>query len=195
MKKHWGLMTLGVVALFAMPIAGQAASITSGGNTTATVSLDPDDSGDIELLTAPVIDFGTATTSASSMTLKATSIDDPITVKNPGKSSGWNVTVNSDGFKTSDGETTLTDAVLNLDGGDPTPTEATNVSTAPTAPSKAAVDGSGTDSNVFTAAEGAGIGEWTDVFSTSNVTLDIPAGVSWGAYTTNLTWTLTNAPA
>ncbi|VDG30983.1 cell surface protein [Lactobacillus sp.] [Lactiplantibacillus mudanjiangensis] len=194
MKKHWGLMTLGVVALFAMPIAGQAASIVSGGNTTATVNLEEDVNSDIEITSAPTIDFGTAKITASSMTLTANSIDDPITVKNPGKTSGWNVTVNSDGFKNGTGEVDL-GATLNLDGGTPTPEEASNQSTAPTAPSTVAVDGTGADSNVFTAQIGAGMGTWTDVFSTSDVTLDIPAGASTDQYTTNLTWTLTNGPA
>lgn len=100
------------------------------------------------------MDFGTAQIGAKALKLTATSIDDPVSVSNPGKTSGWNVTVNSDGFK----------------------------------------DGTGADVNVFTAAAGAGMGEWDNVFTTSNVTLDIPAGNVQGAYTTNLTWTLTNAP-
>ncbi|VDG19533.1 WxL domain-containing protein [Lactiplantibacillus mudanjiangensis] len=193
MKKHWGLMTLGVVALFAMPIAGQATSIVSGGNTNATVSI-VDGDGDIELTTAPSIDFGSVKATAGSTTITATSVNDPITVTNSGKTSGWNVTVNGDGFKDGSGEIDL-GATLHLDNGTPTPVDSTNISTAPTAPAKLAVDGSGTDVNAFTAQTKAGVGDWTDVFSTSNVTLDIPAGATPNDYSTNLTWTLTNAPA
>jgi hypothetical protein len=171
-----------------------AASIVSGGNTTATVSLEQDDTQELELTNAPVMDFGTAQIGAKALKLTATSIDDPVSVPNPGKTSGWNVTVNSDGFKDGSGEVSLKGAVLNLDGGVPTPKESDNQSDAPTTAKTIAVDGTGADVNVFTAAAGAGMGEWDNVFTTSNVTLDIPAGNVQGAYTTNLTWTLTNAP-
>ncbi|MFC6202640.1 WxL domain-containing protein [Lactiplantibacillus nangangensis] len=190
MKKSLALAAvLGVATLLATPVVGNAAEITSGGTTTATVGLEQDPSAQLALTKAPTIEFGSEKIGAGELHLKATSVDDDITVENPGLADGWQVTVAGTQF-TSSSSKTLTGAELKFAEG----TVAAVGENSSEAPASSAVTVAGDDSTIFSASQNAGLGTWGNKHELSDVTLDIPAGNVAGTYTSTLTWTLTSAP-
>lgn len=170
-----------------------AADITADNNTTtATVGLEDDADAKIQLTKAPSFDFGSEKIGGDPMDLKINSVDDPITVVNPGKNSGWNVTVKGSNFVGSDGTTELKGALLTLNGV-VSPADTGNQSVAPTTGSVVVSD---QDAPIFTAAANAGLGTWLNTYTAgdNSANLHIPAGNTAGSYTSTLTWTLADAP-
>lgn len=196
MKKSLALAAvLGVATLLATPVVGNAAAISAGETTTAKVSLTQDPDAKLALTKAPTIEFESSKIGADALHLKATSVDDDITVENPGLANGWQVSVASSSF-TSSSSTTLTGAELKFAAG----TVYADDGNPSTAPKSSAVtlggkdNPTGTSSLIFDAVQGAGLGTWYNKHALSDVTLDIPAGNVAGDYSSDLTWTLTDAP-
>lgn len=170
-----------------------AAEITADNNTTtAKVGLEDDPDANIQLTKAPTFDFGSQKIGGDPMDLKINTVDDPITVVNPGKNTGWNVTVKGTKFVAPDGTTELKGALLTLNG-IVNPADEGNQSNAPTTSS---VDVSDQEAPIFTAAANAGLGTWLNTYTAGDNSgnLHIPAGNTAGNYTSTLTWTLTDAP-
>lgn len=203
MKKSLALAAvLGVATLLATPVVGNAAAVTSGGTTTATVGLtqDPDNAA-VELTNAPNIKFGQQELGADPLSLNAANIDDDgIVVSNPGLANGWVVNVKASAFEDLNNQKTLKGAELSIAKGTIAATDDGNESTAPTS-NAVVIKNKVSDSNInedqpiFSATQGAGIGTWKNTHALTDVTLDIPAGNVAGDYTSTLTWTLTDAPA
>lgn len=192
MKKSLALAAvLGVATLLATPVVGNAAAVTDGGTTTAKVGLTEDpDNNTVKLTNAPNVDFGSDAIGAKELNLPAMTVDDPITVENPGLADGWTVQVAGTSFV--NGSTTLKGAKFNFTKGAITSEDPNNQSGDPTGKDVKVSDDATT---IFSADKGAGIGTWSSTYATSNVTLDIPAGNVAGDYTSTLTWTLVNTPA
>lgn len=125
----------------------------------------------------------------------------PVQTVNPGLKTNWGVTVKSSQFVTTS-KTELQGAVLTLTKtGVTSPTGSTS-STAPTAEDSIALNGDGTseqsvvkatgNENITGDAKAVGVGTWNTNFDTAS--LAVPDGNTAGTYTSNLTWTLKNAP-
>ncbi|ANN48450.1 hypothetical protein A6F53_03950 [Levilactobacillus brevis] len=125
----------------------------------------------------------------------------PVQTVNPGLKTNWGVTVKSSQFVTTS-KTELQGAVLTLTKtGVTSPTGSTS-STAPTAEDSIALNGDGTseqsvvkatgNENITGDAKAVGVGTWNTNFDTAS--LAVPDGNTAGNYTSNLTWTLKNAP-
>ncbi|WP_300559078.1 WxL domain-containing protein [Companilactobacillus sp.] len=170
-----------------------AASITSGDTTTATVGLEKDENAKVELTNAPVLDFGTNTLNGKALDLQASSVDDPITVVDAGVGQGWKVTVKGTTFDDAAQSLSLKGAVLTLNG----VVGAEDTSNASGAPTTGSVDINTDDQPIFTAATGNGVGTWHNKFNAGDETakLAIPDGNVAGKYVSTLTWTLADTPA
>jgi hypothetical protein len=174
-----------------------AATFTDGdgtnGTSTGTVNLEQDKDAKITLDSAPDLDFGTLNIGATTINAKAQTVTDKLQVSNPGLESGWNVTVSGTPFKTADGTKTLNGAVISLNG-IVTPNDSDNKGAAPTT-QLVKINDQG--QSIFTAAKEAGIGTWLHTVNANDESaqLDIPEGNVAGSYTSDLTWTLSNAPA
>lgn len=125
----------------------------------------------------------------------------PVQTVNPGLKTNWGVTVKSSQFVTTS-KTELQGAVLTLTKtGVTSPTGSTS-STALTAEDSIALNGDGTseqsvvkatgNENITGDAKAVGVGTWNTNFDTAS--LAVPDGNTAGDYTSNLTWTLKNAP-
>jgi len=159
--------------------------------------------GALALVTAPnyTIDGGEL---GGSKALKLAGTADgstPVQTVNPGLKTNWGVTVKSSQFVTTS-KTELQGAVLTLTKtGVTSPTGSTS-STAPTAEDSIALNGDGTseqsvvkatgNENITGDAKAVGVGTWNTNFDTAS--LAVPDGNTAGDYTSNLTWTLKNAP-
>lgn len=170
-----------------------AADITADNNTTtAKVGLETDPSAKIELLKAPNFDFGSTQIGANALDLQAATVDDPITVSNPGLATGWNVTVAGTAFQNADATQQLKGAELTLNGvvspGDGT------LSDNPATTGQITINDQA--QSIFTAAANHGIGTWLNTYSAQDdsAKLAIPGGNQAGSYTSTLTWTLADAP-
>ncbi|BAN06143.1 hypothetical protein EFE25_09305 [Levilactobacillus brevis] len=177
----------------------------TGATTDANITLksgDPNEgAGGITLTDAPSYTFSAATLDGTAQSVDTTATGN-LTVKNPGVASGWNVTVKND--KMTDGTHTLDGGslVLTSTGASSTDTTNTTKPATPTA-SQTVTMGTGTDGTtaqpVMTAAAEKGLGIWDANYT--KATLNIPASAvaadstNGSAYKTNLTWTLSNAPA
>lgn len=122
-----------------------------------------------------------------------------LVVRNAGQLTGWNVNVSNSAFKTADekqgllaSSLTLKDSTISAkDGQD----KDGNQSAAPVANDVTLLSG-GTDNKlVFHANANEGIGTWMSKYSDKTSELNIAAGNKAGAYTSVLTWTLSNAPS
>lgn len=172
-----------------------AAKITDNvsGDTTATVGLTKDPNAKVTLTNAPVFNFGSQEIGAQPLDLQAQTVDEALTVVNPGVLDGWDVTLKGTDFIDSkDSTLKLKGAVLTLKGVVSSKDEG-NESSAPTTGS---VTVNSDDTPIFTAAAGNGLGTWLNTYAekTDAAKLAIPAGNQAGEYVSNLTWTLTNAP-
>lgn len=125
----------------------------------------------------------------------------PVQTVNPGLKTNWGVTVKSSQFATTTG-TELQGAVLTLTKTGIASSTGSASSTAPTAEDSIALNGDGTseqsvvkatgNENITGDAKAVGVGTWNTNFDTAS--LDVPDGNTAGDYTSNLTWTLKNAP-
>lgn len=196
MKKRLNLGFLSIAILFLFPIIGQAKTIQGdNGTSTATVALTQDTSASITLNSVPDFDFGTSMINSDGNDLLAQSITDPLSVTNPGLSSGWTVTVSSAGFKATDNNSVLK-ATLKLSQATITPSNTSNVSAKPTT-SDVILDpqNGANNTSIAKATPGTGIGTWNFTYSTANTELLIPAGSIPGNYSTDLTWTISELPS
>ncbi|MCH4008576.1 WxL domain-containing protein [Companilactobacillus sp.] len=187
-----GAVVMGVSAT-GVGVANAAPITDNTGDTTATVNLEKDPNAKVELTKAPVLDFGTNTLNGSALNLKASSVDDPITVVDAGVGQGWNVQVSGTTFDDKAQSLSLKGAVLTLNGTVGSE-DAANQSGAPTTQSVAI----NTDAQpIFTATTGNGVGTWNNKFNAGDETakLAIPDGNVAGTYVSTLTWTLTDAPS
>ncbi|WP_220132334.1 WxL domain-containing protein [Listeria rustica] len=178
-------------------------------------STDPGTGGPLSIDYASSFDFGTQTISGETktytakldqMTVDGSKVDVPNNVQvtdNRGNNAGWQLTVAENGQLT-DGSSRALDgaaititkasAVTRSDSDIPAPTVATSITLNP----------DGTAAMVMNAEAEEGMGHWVDNFGADNteaadaVTLNVPgksAKYSDSAYTTSLTWTLSDTPS
>lgn len=155
--------------------------------------------GGIKLQSVPGFQFGTQTidTSTSEAHYVTANTLAPVTVINPGIATGWNVTVASGPMTSTNGDV-LKASNLNLTAGSPTSeTTDNNADATANMPTFSNVilntDGSSGNVPVATAAVKSGLGTWNMPYT--NATLNVAQNNLASTYTSNLTWTLTNAPS
>lgn len=203
-----GLAFLGTLALYAQPVFAGTDTPTpdtdevaqSGtASTDASISLT---GGLITLLQAPSLNFGTheITAKTQDITIDAKTsgngLSKSIAVQNAGQASGWHVTMQVGQFNGDNGYV-LKGATLTLTQN--RVTSDSSISVAPTGITNKVVAAAGTSSAPVTVLNAAkddtnpvGVGLWRSYLNSA--TLHIPAGNVSGNYTSNLTWTLSNAP-
>lgn len=164
-------------------------------------SLDPQpgegktgDTGPLTLDYVTNLNFGTHDVSIAEDTHKATNSTQPFTqvTDRRGTSTGWTLTVQAANFKNG-GQDTLSGAFLTFENG----VAASNLKDldAPQVTSPIKVTTGGNAVNVTVANAGQGRGTWITSWTNDNVKLTIPQGTaSEGTHTSQLTWTLSNAP-
>lgn len=161
---------------------------------TASATLTP---GTIAIKSAPSIAFGTVASSADDTTYASTSFTSGLQVANPGEPTGWSVTLADSPFTTATtGGVTLKGAALSLADsvtGPVTADDTDNVSTLPTFTGTTPISSAPT--TILNAAAGDGVGSFTAKYDATDAALRVPAGNIGGSYTSDLTWTLSNAPA
>ncbi|WP_430536311.1 WxL domain-containing protein [Listeria rocourtiae] len=178
-------------------------------------STDPGTNGPLSLDYVSSFDFGTQTISGETKTYTAkldkmsvggSQIDVPNNVQvtdNRGSNTGWQLTVSENGQLTDESS-------RNLDGAEIKIAKATAITksdsdiTAPTVATSIALNPDGTASMVMNAEADQGMGHWIDNFGADSteasdaVTLSVPgksAKYADSAYTTTLTWTLSDTPS
>lgn len=197
------IATAALVAGFALPAitanADTAASTSS--STTAKVTLDPADTttgaGGIELTSVPNIDFSNHKLDGTNLDLSGTT-DKQVQVVNPGIASGWHIQVSNSPMQNADGATLMA-STMTLTGGDANiSTEnkdgngAQDLSGKPTFNNLSLNTEKSDNIDVASAAAGEGLGTWDMAYT--NAKMAVNARNVAGAYTSTLTWTLTNAP-
>ncbi|MFC6181723.1 WxL domain-containing protein [Lactiplantibacillus daowaiensis] len=193
MKKYVGTVIASLSLLTALPLAANADDTNTEKQTTAKIELTQDETNkDITLDNAPTFDFDSNVNLNTSHTYKAQTVTDKVHVTNPGNSEGWSVSVTGSDFNgTGDTSGALKGAKLSLNSGTVTPDDEANASTLPSTNN---VDVNTSAQLVLTAGTGEGVGLYSLNYDADNVELYIPAGNVAGTYTSNLTWTLGNAP-
>lgn len=170
------------------PMSAAPQTTTSDATLTTTTPL--------TLGAAPTISFGSQLYSVSKQTYASTAIS-PLKITNPGFSSGWTLTAAATPFTSSaTPSSTLQGATFTLDGSsaDPiTADDSTNVSKGPTYVTPVTLTSTATE--IEGAAAGAGVGAYTTNYDAGDASLYVPAGNLQGAYTSTVTWTLSDAPS
>jgi len=196
MKKQLLSVVFGVTILMGMPLISHAASFAEGvngeqqGDSTATATLEESDD-DIRLVSAPDFKFGsTKIDGHTHKSVPTTSVTDDVKVINPGKLTGWKVSVQAGDFVSEDNKSIMKDAQLHLQAGTVTSEDSYDsygvVSLA--------TDPNASPQPIFNATEGNGLGTWELRHSEYDATLDIPGSAVSGEYTAKLAWTLVNTP-
>ncbi|WP_338214481.1 WxL domain-containing protein [Companilactobacillus muriivasis] len=188
---------LGIVSIGAGGYVAKADTTTPTTSTTpetATTTITP---GTITIKSAPSIAFGTVASSADDASYASTSFSSGLQIANPGEPTGWTVSLSDTPF--TDGTTggaTLKGASLSLADSTTAPVkadDADNVSTLPVFTASTPV--SSAPVTILNAAAGTGVGSFTTTYGSGDATLKVPAGNIGGSYTSDLSWTLSNAPA
>lgn len=189
-----GAALLGLGSLGASTLVTKAATTPTTSTTpeTASATLTP---GTIMIKSAPSIAFGTVASSADDTSYTSTSFTSALQVANPGEPTGWSLTLADSPFTTAaTGGLTLKGAALSLTDTTPvTADDSDNVSSLPTFTGSTSV--TSVPATILNAPAGGGVGSFTAKFGSADATLRVPAGNIGGSYTSNLTWTLSNAPA
>ena len=203
-----GLAFLSALAFYAQPVFADTATtdtdeVAQSGTATTDASISLT-GGEITLLKTPSLKFGAheITANTQDITIDANNSDNglstPITVQNAGQASGWHVTMQVGQF-TGDNGHVLKGATLTLTQEQHRVTSYSSISVAPTGITDKVVATAGTSSAPVTVLSAAkdetdpvGVGLWRSYLDSA--TLHIPAGNVSGNYTSNLTWTLSNAP-
>ncbi len=152
------------------------------------------DTGPLTLDYVTNLDFGTHAVSIAEQTYTATNDPQPFTqvTDRRGTSTGWTLTVQAASFR-SGGEDTLPGASLTFENG--TAVSNLNGLNAPQVNNPINVTTGGNAVNVTVANVGQGRGTWVTRWSKDDVKLTIPQGTATeGTHTSQLTWTLSNAP-
>lgn len=152
------------------------------------------DTGPLSLDYVTNLDFGEHDVSIAEETYTAKNSTQPFTqvTDRRGTSTGWKLTVQAASFQ-SNGEDTLPGASLTFENG----TTASNLNDldAPQVNNPINVTTGGNAVNVTVANVGQGRGTWVTRWSKDDVKLTIPQGTATeGTHTSQLTWTLSNAP-
>lgn len=152
------------------------------------------DTGPLTLDYVTNLEFGTHDVSIAAKTYTATNSTQPFTqvTDRRGTSTGWRLTVQAATFQ-SNGQSTLPGASLTFENG----TAVSNLTdlTEPTVSDSINVTTGGGAVTVTTANAGEGRGTWVTRWSKDDVKLMIPQGTATeGTHTSQLTWTLSNAP-
>ncbi|MFC6200607.1 WxL domain-containing protein [Lactiplantibacillus nangangensis] len=198
MKKHLGLMTLGVTALLAIPVVGNAATfdpVVTGGSTgtsKATIEMTDDVDSMLQLKSAPDVNFPKQfTDNRARVGLEASTVKDPLSVKNP-TSDGWQVQVAATDFMTSDSKV-LTGAQMTFGGGT---VDNGGTPVVPGSPAAQKVTVNSTPATVFASDDASKVGgDWNVTYKPADVSLDIPQAAVAGTYSADLTWTIGNTPS
>lgn len=152
------------------------------------------DTGPLTLDYVTNLNFGTHAVSIAEQTYTATNDPQPFTqvTDRRGTSTGWKLTVQAANFRNG-GQDTLPGALLTFENG----TAASNLNNldAPQVNRPINVTTGGNAVNVTIANAGQGRGTWVTRWSKDNVKLTIPQGTATeGTHTSQLTWTLSDAP-
>ncbi|WP_125590916.1 WxL domain-containing protein [Companilactobacillus jidongensis] len=161
---------------------------TSDATLTTTQMLSLDD--------VPTISFGSQLYSVSKQNYTPLKLSSDLKLTNPGFSTGWSLDVSATPFSGTTSGTSLKGAALTIATPTDTPITAddsSNVSTLPTY--KNGVTLSTSAVNLEDAAAGTGVGAYTTSYALADFSLYVPAGNLQGAYTSTVTWSLSDAPS
>ncbi len=188
---HVKRVSIGAAMLFAVlcvPFLPASAAVADTDQSTVTVTLN---AGDLVLTQVPSLDFSSHNIEVSDMSFDSTADYDIIVTDLRGTGDGWSLTAALDVFESGSNTDTLPGATMDIVDPVVAGSSATNLAEA--------VDVSfATDHvarEVFFAAAGNGMGEWTATWGTGKATLNIPvAGAHEGTHVANLDWVLNDAP-
>lgn len=182
---------LSVMLIFSAFILGAThAGAETTASTAATVTFQ---AGELELVTAPDIDFGSHSISGAAETYNAEAINGSIVVSDlRGSGEGWNLTASMSSF-TDGTASSLNGAYVTIQS--QTLSSETNAAITPTAATNIQLSSDNTSANILTAVTGTGLGQWTSELTTENTSLTVPAAAATvGNHAAVLTWTLGNTP-
>lgn len=185
-------LLLSAILFAGMPAYAVEASNTTG-ETEATVSFT---AGELKLETVPMLDFGGHDISNEQQEYAATSVSPDVKVSDlRGKGTGWNLFVSLSSFKLeSDSSETLKAASIQFTSPSVDALNGT-VGTKPAAGENLVLTSDNTETPVWTAASGQGMGVWGLGWAKENVKLNVKPGTAEeGKSVASLTWSLQTTP-
>ncbi|MDL2219891.1 WxL domain-containing protein [Ruminococcaceae bacterium OttesenSCG-928-O06] len=195
-KSRWLAATLAVMALmllFAAVPAYAAGQEADTGETEASVSFT---AGQLRLESAPTLDFGAHAISHEAQEYPAVTTGDDVVVSDlRGNAEGWTLFASLSPFQLEEeGGDTLKAASIrftlprvNAENG--------TIGTAPGAEETITLPSDATETRIFTAQGGQGMGVWSLGWDAANIVLAVKPGTAQdGRSTAALTWSLQSAP-
>lgn len=188
------IATLLIAAAGAAPVyAEEAGGNDRTGSTEASISFT---AGTLKLVSVPVLDFGSRKVAATEETYEATEVSLPIQVSDlRGNGGGWELMVSLSEFMLEDGVTpTLKAAAIEISR--PTVRAVNgNIGTPPQTPVNLVLTSDHTETQIWTADVGEGMGVWDLVWDEADTRLRVKPGTAEeGKSVATLTWTLQTAP-
>ena len=177
---------------FTLPLSAHAEPVADD-ETQAIVTFE---AGSLTIGSAPILNFGTNNISSAVDTIEATTVSEPVQVSDlRGSGEGWNLNVSLSPFIHSDGTTeTLQGASIQIDKSTVSGANET-VGNTPTVPADLEITADNTETPVFIAETGHGMGVWEIEWEATDVDLIVYPGTAHiGTNTATLTWSLQTAP-
>lgn len=189
--KRW-LTLVASVMIFGLCWPLKISAETNSGTVSVEIngSLEPDDSGSIQLKSVPSIEFDTIPMGSVGT---AKTIEGNISVFNPGLASGWTVQVAMSEFEANNGKY-LNGAQLIFSSGSVTPSDGEGGGEENLPVAKNQTLSAGNPVSIFVAQAGTGIGAWQLAYAPSNISLKTPLTNQLGIYESKLSWQLIDAP-
>lgn len=187
-------LILAFAAFLLLPTFGYAVEADNA-ETEATVSFVP---GDLELVSAPTLDFGSHDISASTQSYQATTVSGQIQVSDlRGSAAGWELTANLSSFNLGSIGTdspTLAGAYITVSN-QSIAAQDSNVATAPTAADSLVLTSGSSSVRILLAESGTGLGVWNSTWSNAGITLTVlPGTAQTGVSYAVINWSLQDTP-
>lgn len=183
-----------IAALLFLPAFSHAAEADTA-ETEATVTFT---AGQLELISAPVLDFGSHDIAGTTQSYQATTVDGQIQISDlRGSAAGWELTASLTAFnRGSVGTNSLT-----LQGAYITVTDQSiaaqsgTAASAPTAPDSAVLTAGGASTRMLQAESGTGLGIWNSTWSSAGTSLTVlPGTAQTGTSYAVINWSLQDTP-
>lgn len=182
-------------AISALLPALSYAAETDSAETEATVIFV---SGQLELISAPTLDFGSHDISGSTQSYSAATVDGQIQISDlRGSAAGWELTASLSAFNLGSVGTnnpTLQGSYLTVSN-QTISAQTGNAATAPTAPDSVVLTSGSGSVRVLLAASGTGLGIWNSIWSSSDTSLTVlPGTAQTGTSYAVINWSLQDTP-
>lgn len=193
-KRTMFLVAALVLTLFTAPFAALAVEVDTL-ETEASITFE---AGNLELISAPDLDFGSHTISNDEEEYEAVTISNDVVVSDlRGTGSGWTLTAQLSAFNhlaPGTDSPTLSGAFITIAEQSLTGSNG-NASPAPSAASAVELISGGSLSTILSASAGNGMGGWESAWENSNVTLTVlPGTAKIGASYATINWSLQDTP-